>query len=83
MRIRGVIITVLITLFLVVIGQNTEVVAIRLLFWDVSMSRVVLFLGSLLLGVLVGFLLGRPWRRRRPTRAAASTPVDRGGENGS
>ena len=74
MRIRSVIITVLITLFLVVVAQNTEVVAIRLLFWDVAMSRILLLLGCLTLGVLIGFLLGRPWRRSRASRSAPSTP---------
>ena len=83
MRIRSIIITILITLFLVVVAQNTEVVAIRLLLWNVAMSRILLLLGSLGLGVLIGFLLGRPWRRRKPTRPVAAVPTDRGTETDS
>jgi uncharacterized integral membrane protein len=72
MRVRSVVILVLLLLFLVVIVQNTEVVSVRLLFWDLEMSRIILLALSLAVGVIVGFLLGRPWRRReqyaRPKR---------------
>ncbi len=64
MRVRSVVILVLLLLFLVVIVQNTEVVSVRLLFWDLEMSRIILLALSLAVGVIVGFLLGRPWRRR-------------------
>ena len=83
MRIRSIIITILIAMFLVVVAQNTEVVAIRLLFWDVAMSRILLLLGSLVLGVLIGFLLGRPWRRRKPAPNVAAPPTNRGTETDS
>lgn len=64
MRMRSVVILVLLLLFLVVVVQNTEVVSVRLLFWDLVMSRIILLALSLAVGVIVGFLLGRPWRRR-------------------
>ncbi len=44
----------LLVLFLVVLVQNTHVVTLRLLFWDLVMSQVIL-IG---LSVLVGFVLG-------------------------
>ena len=72
MRARAVAILVLLLLSLVVVAQNTEVVSVRLLFWDLRMSRIILLALSLALGVIVGFLLGRPWRRR--DRTAESTP---------
>jgi len=72
MRVRSVVILVLLLLFLVVVVQNTEVVSVRLLFWDLAMSRIILLALSLAVGAIVGFLLGRPWRRReqyaRPKR---------------
>lgn len=72
MRVRTVAILVLLLLFLVVIVQNTEVVSVRLLFWDLVMSRIILLALSLAVGVIVGVLLGRPWCRReqyaRPKR---------------
>jgi len=65
MRVRGVIILVLLLLFVVLIAQNAQVVTVRLLFWDLVMSRIVLLALTLVVGVVVGFLLGRPWRKRR------------------
>jgi len=65
MRTRASVIFVLLLLFLTVIAQNTEVVSIQILFWNVTMSRILVLLIVLLIGIVVGFLLGRPWRRRK------------------
>jgi len=74
MRVRSVAIVVLLLLFLIVIVQNTEVVSVRLLFWDLTMSRIILLALSLAVGVIVGLLLGRPWRRQQKiARISAST----------
>jgi uncharacterized integral membrane protein len=64
MRVRSVVIIVLLLLFLTVIVQNTGIVSIRILFWDFVMSRIILLALSLVVGVVVGFLLGRPWGKR-------------------
>ncbi len=64
MRARTVVIIVLVMLTLTLVAQNTEVVTFQLFFWPLTMSRVILLAGALLVGVLIGFLLGRPWRRR-------------------
>jgi len=72
-RVRTVAILVLSLLSLVVIVQNTEVVSVRILFWDLTMSRIILLALSIAVGVIIGFLLGRPWRKRdqyaRPKRS--------------
>ncbi|MEE8592514.1 MAG: LapA family protein [Candidatus Bipolaricaulota bacterium] len=68
MRARSVIITVLLILSLTLVAQNTQVVSFRLWFWDLTMSRVLLLAGSLAVGVIIGLLLGRPWKRRRMDR---------------
>lgn len=65
MRARSVIITVLVILSLTLVAQNTQVVSFRLWFWDLTMSRVLLLAGSLAVGVIIGLLLGRPWKRRK------------------
>ena len=76
MRARTVIIIVLVMLSLTLVAQNTQVVSFRLWFWDLTMSRVLLLAGSLAVGVIIGLLLGRPWKRRKmgskPTPAAPS-----------
>lgn len=76
MRIRSVVILVLLLLFLVVVVQNTEVVSVRLLFWDLVMSRIILLALSLTVGVIVGFLLGRPWRKHRQYAITKHPPED-------
>lgn len=56
-KLTGVII--LIVLFLVVLLQNTQVVSLRLLFWEISMSRIILFPLVMLAGIIIGFFIGR------------------------
>ena len=65
MRARTVVIIVLLILSLTLVAQNTQVVSFRLWFWDLTMSRVLLLAGSLGVGVIIGLLLGRPWKRRK------------------
>jgi len=65
MRARSVIIIVLCILSLTLVAQNTQVVSFKLWFWDLTMSRVLLLAGSLGVGVIIGLLLGRPWKRRK------------------
>jgi uncharacterized integral membrane protein len=45
-------------IFAIVILQNTEVVQISFFFWNVSLCRVILLLGSLFIGMLVGLFIG-------------------------
>lgn len=54
---------VLLGLLAVFALQNTHVVEMRLLFWKFGMSRSILVLGVLAVGVAAGFLLGTLRRR--------------------
>jgi putative membrane protein len=65
MRFRLGVILLLVLLFIVLIAQNTGVASITFLFWTATMSRIVLLAITFLVGIVVGFLLGRPWRRRK------------------
>ena len=49
---------VFLSIFTVFILQNTEVVEISFFFWQISLSRVILLLGSLFTGVLIGLFIG-------------------------
>jgi len=49
---------VFLSIFTVFILQNTEVVEISFFFWKISLSRVVLLVGSLFIGVLIGLFIG-------------------------
>jgi uncharacterized integral membrane protein len=59
MKIKQIIIGVLCGLFLIILLQNTQVVEFRILFWKFSMSRVIMFLLTLLLGFGMGFLTAK------------------------
>ena len=64
--------TVIILLFLcaVLLVQNMEVVSFKVFFWQVSMSRIIAFPLLVLIGMVIGFALGKfvhagPKGRRR------------------
>ena len=78
MRMRFAVILVLAVLFVVVLAQNTENVDVTLLFWTLSMSRIVLFAIIFGLGFITGVLTGRPWCRKTPRAKPASVkaPID-------
>ena len=46
---------ILVVLAIIIVLQNTEAVAMKILFWQITMSRSVAFLVMFLLGILVGF----------------------------
>ncbi|PIP02466.1 MAG: DUF1049 domain-containing protein [Zetaproteobacteria bacterium CG12_big_fil_rev_8_21_14_0_65_54_13] len=47
----------LIALAVIFIVQNTDVVALRVLFWEIDMSRSLMFLFLLLIGMVAGWFL--------------------------
>ncbi len=47
------------TLLVIIVLQNTQVVDIRVLFWQLSMSRIILLLFSLVVGFAGGYYLRR------------------------
>lgn len=47
----GIVFVVIITL------QNAQVVSINFLFWRVQMSRIILILATLVIGILLGYIL--------------------------
>ena len=55
---KTIIAIVFLSIFTVFILQNTEIVEISFFFWQISLSRVILLLGSLFIGVLVGLFIG-------------------------
>ena len=59
---KGILIGILGTLFAVVLLQNTQVVSFKLLFWQVSMSRIILFPLLVIIGFVAGYMVGkRSW----------------------
>jgi len=54
MKTKTIIIAIVAILLLIIVLQNTQVVSLRLFFWTISMSRIIL----LALTLIVGFVLG-------------------------
>jgi len=53
--------TIIVLLFLcaVLLVQNMEVVSFKIFFWQISMSRIIAFPLLVLLGMVIGFSLGK------------------------
>ena len=50
---------ILALLLLILVVQNTEVVTVTLLFWEVEMSRVILILLTSMSGFICGYVVAR------------------------
>jgi len=59
MKPKLVVVLVLIALFLIVLIQNTQVVTLRLFFWKIGMSQIILIPLTMLIGFVVGYLVTR------------------------
>jgi len=59
MKLKVIVVLAFSILFFIILLQNIQVVSIRLLFWEISMSRIILFPLVLLLGFVIGFFIGR------------------------
>jgi uncharacterized integral membrane protein len=57
MRTKTIIVILFVALIIVFSLQNAVVIDVNFLFWKVSMSRVLIILGSFVIGVLVGLLV--------------------------
>jgi lipopolysaccharide assembly protein A len=64
MNTKSIIIIILIAVFLIVLLQNTQVVELRLLFWKITMSRVILFPLTLLIGFVIGYITAKLGKRK-------------------
>jgi uncharacterized integral membrane protein len=64
MKPKTIIVVILIVLALVIILQNTEVVTLRFLFWDLAMSRIILIPLLMLVGCVLGYIGATMWGNR-------------------
>lgn len=59
MRAWSVVLLVLLALVIVFALQNTQVVDVQFFFWTLSMSRALVLLGTLVIGLFAGWLVGK------------------------
>lgn len=64
---RIVVPAILALLFLIVLFQNTDVVTLRVLFWELSMSQVILIPIVMGIGFALGYVVARLTGRARRT----------------
>ena len=65
MKPRQLLILLLALIFLVIVIQNSGVAQVRILFWTISMSLIILLLLTGLIGFAVGYMLRRYRAERR------------------
>ncbi len=68
MKPKAVIILIIFVLFLIVLLQNTQVVTLRFLFWEMSMSRIILLAVVLLIGIVIGYIAATIGGRERKNK---------------
>ena len=62
LKIAGLVTALLLAALLVV--QNTDVVSVRFLVWELKMSRIILLSGAILVGFVAGFIAAKLGARR-------------------
>ena len=62
--IRNIIFVILVALVLTFVVQNMQVVEVKFLAWTISMSRALMIFGTLIIGIVAGWLLNFPRRRK-------------------
>ena len=68
-------IVVVMIFFLIFLFQNTTVMTLRLYFWEVSMSQIILVPLILLVGFACGFAVGKLTGRKKPERNQTASQV--------
>ena len=59
MKPKTITVLVLVALFLVILIQNTQVVTLRVFFWKVGMSQIILIPLSIAIGFVIGLIVSR------------------------
>jgi len=59
MRPKFIVVLVLIALLLIILIQNTQVVTLRLFFWKVGMSQIILIPLTMAIGFVIGFVVSK------------------------
>lgn len=64
MKPKTIIFIILAIVFLIFLLQNTQIVTVQFLFWNFTMSRIILIALILLVGLILGFIIAEVRRRR-------------------
>ncbi len=59
MKAKTIVVLVFVALFVIILIQNTQVVSLRLFFWKISMSQIILIPLTMLIGFVIGLLVAK------------------------
>jgi uncharacterized integral membrane protein len=59
MKPKTIVVLVLIGFFLILLVQNAQVVTLRLLFWEIDMSQIILLPLAMFIGFIFGFIVAK------------------------
>jgi uncharacterized integral membrane protein len=65
---RNTLFAILIVLVIIFVVQNTQVVEVKFLAWQVNMSRALMLFGTLAIGLVAGWLIKVPKRKKDKLR---------------
>ena len=65
MKIKTILITILTTLFVVILLQNTKIVQFQILFWQIAMSRIIFLLLMFVISSFSGFITAKVIGKRK------------------
>lgn len=74
MKTKTIIILVLLALAVVFIIQNSAMVKIQFFFWSISMNRIIMIAGLLLVGCVIGYLLAVSKKARKAESVLPQSP---------
>jgi uncharacterized integral membrane protein len=74
-----ILILIILALFGLLVFQNTEVVTIKFMIWELKMSRILLLLLTLAAGFLCGFLVAKWGKWKLPGSRASATAAGSSG----
>lgn len=66
-KITTIVVLVIVALFIVFALQNIKVTEVKIFFWKISISRILIILGSFVAGLLVGLLFSAKKQFSRKT----------------
>jgi lipopolysaccharide assembly protein A len=53
---KGIVIGILVILALIILIQNSQIVTMRFLFWQISMSQIIWIIFTLIIGFVIGYI---------------------------
>ncbi|NQV18130.1 MAG: DUF1049 domain-containing protein [Armatimonadetes bacterium] len=77
MKFKSFLILIILLLVIIIFIQNTEVVKFQIYFWQIRLSRIILFLTLLIIGFIAGYITAKLHRRKRIQQQATKNNTER------